>query len=304
MDSPALETIVRIPWGDGLTRTLSAYPQRSEADDPEARQSPAIPSMRVFRGEAVAVLNVFAASYVPSGTVQWWLRESSGGEVRARRAAYPFAGGAVHAVDFWVDTDGTLVLLEQDGPSSSRVAVIGPDGGLGWHGPVDGGPYTRVVPDDRGALFLVSQAKAALVPFDRASGRLGAAIAITPGTRAALAANVAAAIAPRHLTPDAARVAKPAGIADALVYLFGVDGDDAYYTVSGGELLAVTFGGEVQRRLAIASVPALITAPVGPKDIQSRPGPTTSWQVDRDGRVYVPRVTPEELQVVRVTMPR
>ena len=305
MDSPALETVVRIPWGASLLRTLETFPQHSEVD-PDARQSPAIPAVRVSAKGAVAVLNHLGGGYAPADELRWWLA-SGDGEPRASATPYPFAGSrdAVLAIDFRVDDTGRLTLLEKvanaEGRASSRLAVVGPTGEVAWKGPLDGGPYLRLVPDDAGALFLWRGEDHALVPIDPRTGQLGAARPLVLGSRAAVAADRGVVLS---ASTSADRIGKPAGIADALVFLFGVDGDDDYYTVSGGELLAVTFAGQVRSRLALDGVPALVAAAVGPKEIQARPAPTASWQVDRVGRVYVPRVTPEELQVVRVTLPR
>jgi hypothetical protein len=47
--------------------------------------------------------------------------------------------------------------------------------------------------------------------------------------------------------------------------------------------------------------PAIGVAPAASIEILSRPAPVPAWQVDQDGGVYVPRVTPDEFQVVRLS---
>lgn len=308
MDSPVVETMLRIPWGAELPRSLVWYPERSELAGSDSRQSPAIPVIRVIRGGAIAALNHVGSGYLPAGTVRWWVQAPASAPVRARSAPYPFAadGDTATAVDFWVDDAGGLVLLERtagaDGRAGARLAVVSAAGELTRKLALDG-PYVRLVPDDAGHLYLVShQGSGALVTFDATAGQLGAPVALTPGTRAALVANRGAVIPARTLTGgDAARVAPAAGLPEALVFLFGIDGADNYDTVVGGELVSVTFTGQIRRRIPLTSVPALAPAHAGSGEILARPALPTAWQVDPDGRIYVPRVTPDEFQVVRLT---
>ena len=136
MDSIAIETTVRIPWGAQLTRTLSAYPAHSESDG--AQQAPELPLVRVQAGGAVAILNYFGRGFAPAGTLRWSLQAPGDASPHLWSAPDPFAPGrAVLAVDFWVDEQGRLIVLEkvaaEGGGEASRLAVV----------PATGAPVVR-----------------------------------------------------------------------------------------------------------------------------------------------------------------
>lgn len=302
MDRPNAETLVRAPWGGDLPRVDVDEPQRGDVAGVETWKAPAVPRLRVDGAGEVAVLAYLDGRF-PSADVAW--ATAAGGALTWRRAADPFAAdrAAITAVDFVVDRRGGVVVLETVAASRSQAIVAGPEGAARGV-PLDGGPYVRLVHDERGALYLVRhQGGGALVPFDAGAGTLGAPIAIAPGSPLALAANRGAVILSRLLdAPPAGTVAAPSALPEALIHLFGVDGAGDYYTAAGGAITAVSFAGEVRGAIAVAAIPALVAPATGA--VRARIAPPPSWQVDGKGRIYVARATPEALEIVRLTLPR
>jgi hypothetical protein len=306
MDRMSIETTIRIPWSRALPRSLVRFPEHSESSGQE--RTPALPLVRLQPG-GVAVVNYFGDGFAPSGTVSWSLTAPGATPAQVRSAADPFGDArAVLAVDAWVHDDGRLILLEKvattSGGEASRLAVLSGTGAPVTRELADG-PYVRIVPDDGGRLYLVGhQGGNTLVELDAGTGDLGRRIAVAPGTRAALAANRGVTLAARHLDPqDGSRVAMPQAMPQALVYMFGVDGYDNYYTLVDGEIVVVAFAGQVLGRVPLKDR-AELTPAASADGIVARPAPSLAWQVDSRGDVFVPRVDGRELQVLRITTRR
>lgn len=302
MERPTLDVIARAPWGADLPRVLVSFPQRGDVAAADVYQAPALPRLRVDAAGRAAVLSYLDGGFASPTAVAW--ATVDGGGLTWRRAVDPFPErGALTAVDFVVGPDGALTLLEALAGGGARLVLAGADGEA--RGVVlDGGPYVRLVPDDRGGLYLVRHRDGTMVPLDRRTGGLGTPIALTPGSPAALAANRAAALPVRLLDgkPGGARVAAPPTVQQALVHLFGVDGAGDYYTVVDGRLYAVSFAGEVRAQAALSSVPGLAPATTGAvRDRVARP---VDWQVDGEGRIYLARASADALELLRLTLPR
>lgn len=304
-----ITTPVQLPWGAELPRTLTSYPPRSEEAVPESWPTPEFPLMRVHAGGTIAVLHHIGRRFVPSRTVRWTV-VAPGAAAATHAAPDPFADDrAPVAVDFQVQDGGdTLVLLEQvageGGAAVSRLAVLTPKGVVARRDRLDGSPYLRVVTDDRGRTYLLDHRNGnGLTEVDLTTGALGPRHSVAPGTRAALAANFGVEVPAGQLAaPDPARVAAPPSVPAALVFLFGVDGADNYYTVVDEEILAVGFGGAVRKRIRLADHPDLAPTSPPPGQILARLAPSPQWQVDRDGNVYIPRVDADGFRVVRVAV--
>jgi hypothetical protein len=306
MDRMSIETTIHIPWSDALPRSLVPFPEHSESSGRE--QTPALPLVRL-QPRGVAVVNYFGEGFVPGGTVSWLLTAPGAPPAPFHSAADPFGGTrGVLAVDAWVHGDGRLILLEKiaaaGGGEASRLAVLSGTGAPVTY-ELAGGPYVRIVPDERGHLYLVShQGGNTLVELDVDTGELGRQIQVPPGSRAALAANRGVVLAGRHLeSQDASRLVAPPAMPQALVYLFGVDADDNYYTRIDGEIVAVTFAGQVLGRVPLTGR-AELTPAAGGDGIVVRLALSPAWQVDARGDVFVPRVDGHELQVLRIATRR
>jgi hypothetical protein len=305
MDRMSIETTIRIPWSDALPRSLVPFPEHAESSGGE--QTPALPLVRL-QPRGVAVVNYFGNGFAPGGTVSWSLTAPGTPPAPFRSAVDPVSGAdRVLTVDAWVHDDGRLVLLEKiaaAGGEASRLAVLSA-GGVPVTRELAGGPYLRIVPDERGNLYLVShQGGNTLLELDVDTGELGRQIQVPPGSRAALAANRGMVLTARHFeSQDVSRVVAPPEMPQALVYLFGVDADDNYYTWIDGEIVAVTFVGQVLNRMPLTGRTEL-TPVAGGDGIVVRLSPSPAWQVDARGDVFAPRVDGHELQVLRIAAGR
>lgn len=303
MDRPSLEIVTRVAWGGELPRVLTTAPARGDVAGSATWQTPALPVVRVAADGALAVLAFLDGRFAADDALAW--ATARDGQVTWRRAPDPFAAdrGALTAVDLWLAPTGGAVVLETIASARAQVILAGPDGSSRGVA-LDGGPFVRLVPDDRGRLYLVRHVGGgALVPLDPATGATGAPIAVTPGSRLALAANRGAAIPSALLAqPASGKVAAPAALPQALIHLLGVDRHGDYYTRADDTIARVSFAGEVRSKLALGEVTDLRPAADGPVRGQLAPAP--AWQVDDDGRVYLPRATPTAFEVVRLTLPR
>ena len=123
-----------------------------------------------------------------------------------------------------------------------------------------------------------------------------------PGTRLAMALGFATHITPDHLQASTQeRVASPSGRYAALVYVFGVDARDNYYTFLDDQVLRISFGGEVLGSYPLGEIQGLIAgvSPDGPVQLSN----ATLWQVSSEGELYIPFSTDEGYRVVRVGLP-
>lgn len=306
MDHASLELVTRVPWGGELPRALVARPQVGDTFRVETWQSPAAPLIRLAADGAVGVLAYQDGHFAAATDVTWATVRD--GRTTWHRAPDPFVAdrAALTGVDFAIDADQRLVVLETVAGIRAQLIVATADGaarGLPLEGP-EGSRYARLVPDEGGRLYLVRQGSASeLVPLDPSTGALGAPIAITPGSRLAVAANRGAAIPTALLKADpGGKVTAPTALPQALIYMFGVDDRGDYYTRFDDVIVRVGFAGEVRSRLPLTALPELRPAATGA--IRGQLAPLPEWQVDRAGRIYVPRTTLEAFELVRITPQR
>lgn len=302
MERPSLEIVARVPWGGELPRTLVTQPAVGDVAGMTTWQSPAPPLVRLAADGTIGVLAYVDGRFAATDDLTWATVRQ--GDVTWHRARDPFVADrpALTAVDVAIDADGRLVVLETVSSTRAQLIVATRDGvarGLPLAGP-DGSRYVRLVPDVRGRLYLVRQGSGnALVPLDASTGQVGEAIAIAPGSRLALAANRGAAIPLDLLTAATdGKVSAPAGLPQALVYLFGVDARGDYYTRLDDHILRVGFAGELKSRMSLADLPELAPAATGA--LRGQLASLPAWQVDGDGHVYIPRTTPEAFELVRI----
>jgi hypothetical protein len=328
MHEPSIETIVHIPWGPEprhLLLSLEPFPNRGGdvgVVGEELRQAPEMPLLRVDEQDRVAVLNEYRRGVMPSGTLRWFFRGPGDTGTHVRTAAHPFAGedGSTLAVDFLVRDRGALVLLEKvfngDDSTSSRLAVISAEGRLVLkNNRLDGGPYTRIVPDDRGRVFLLSELEKGVTGLNQLDLTTGMVdplvVALAPGTRASVAANHGSVIvATRHLEKQGPeRLARPTTMHTAVGSTIGADEEDNYYTfLHPDDIFAISFGGELLGRIAVSNFPEIaptsdwgVASASGARGVVPRIGASPTWQVDRHGRVYVPKVDAEGFSVLRMS---
>lgn len=305
MHTSDIETILSIPWGnDRAQLALSVVPYPALAESSDAGQSPEFPAMRVMADGAVVVVNYFDNRYLPAGALTWFVRKPGTTDVLVRSVAHPFADhDRVRAMDFVVLPDDRLILLEtvdSEAGARSRLAVMAADGTVqASNDALDGGPHVRVVPDDRGRLFVLAHKNGnQLMELDPATASVQGEHTAVPGTRLAVAANKGARISASLLEhADDARIRTATTAPAALTYLFGIDDKGDYYAHVDEQIMVISFAGEVRRKLALTGL-------VGTMDresatLVSRLSPMVSWQVDASGRIYLPRVTAQGFSVLR-----
>jgi hypothetical protein len=313
MHETRIETIVDVPWGTDraqLPLSLVPFPEHSESDVAGAGQSPEFPAWRVYEDGRVAVLNYFGGRYLPAETLQWLLVTSGapGMAGTTRTAGHPFADpGAILAVDFFVREDGSLFLLERaargDGGTISRLAAMSREGALLWKKDALDVAYVRIVPDDRGRLFLLAHEDGnQLHRVEPDTGNIAERYSAAPGTRLAIEANQGTRITAERLDrPDEARIQPPRDAPQALVYIFGIDARGDYYARLDEHILTIDFAGTILRKLALADYSELS----GPSPVQADPiprlSPLPSWHVDPMGRIYLSRVDAKGFSVLRIT---
>ncbi|MEZ4403096.1 MAG: hypothetical protein R3B06_23940 [Kofleriaceae bacterium] len=300
MDHPTLEIIARLAWSADVPHTLVEVPPRGDLALPAAAPVPALPTIRLGLDGAIGVVNLRDGG-VPAPAQLAWTTIVDGGAPAWHHAPSPWPPASAGPVDVWIDRGGALVLLETAPGArgaATRLAVVEPTGAARVTELTDG-PFVRLVADGAGQLFAVRHGAApALVPVDLATGARGAARALTPGSRLALAANRGAALTPAALADDGtARVAAPPALGQALVFMVGADADDRYYSVVDGSLAEVSFDGRLRHQVALAAVPGLLTT-------GSRLAAPTAWQVDAAGRVVMARGDATGFELVRLTLPR
>jgi hypothetical protein len=313
MHETRIETIVHIPWGTDRTQlplSLVPFPEHSERATGAAR-SPEFPLCRVYEDGRVAALNHLGNRYLPADTLKWFHVAPAAGrasEVVVQTAGYPFpAQDGVLSVDFFVKEDGALILLENvgsgEGGTRTRLAAISGDGALLWKKDALDEAYIRIVPDDRGRLFVLAHEHGnQLRRLDPDTGSVEEQYAAEPGTRLAIEANQGTRIAARHLgQPDQATIQAPPDAPQTLTYLFGIDARGDYYARLDTDIVVVDFAGTVLRQISLDDVPALIEPGAARAERTPRLAPLPSWQVDPAGRIYVPRVDATGFSLLRIT---
>lgn len=313
MHETRIETIVHIPWGTDRTQlplSLVPFPEYSESAMTAGR-SPEFPLFRVYEDGRGAALNHIGNRYLPAETLKWFHVAPGArgpGDILVHTAGYPFpAEDGVLSVDFFVKEDGALVLLENvgsgEGGMRSRLAAISRDGALLWKKDALEEAYVRIVPDDRGRLFVLAHEDGnQLRRLDPDTGSVEERYAAEPGTRLAIEANQGTRIAAEHLgQPDQATIQAPRDAPQALTYLFGIDAGGDYYARLDTDIVIVNFAGTILRQISLDDVPALIEPGAGQAERIPRLAPLPSWQVDPVGRIYVPRVDATGFSLLRIT---